>query len=376
MASSKVDDLSWSQLRQRRSLPRCVVESIPPEDMQSFLALIATNPLHPFPDAIAICSKLHHVREARHLSANLNSTSKHLSVSKTKRRRDLHSAIISDDDRPDSDTDDIDRPRRKNRRSTKPALSVESPEIVPPMSRSTPIPIGSEFQAVVPVKPLPNSAWLSHPPCIESFLVFSETKCGGHSRVNEFLRALNAQMELRTGFVLSPFAMEVALTQFLSCNADIRTAMQNSLKIVIPGPFFPGIKGPFGYEEQCLFVRSLAERSKNFSYISRHVLPNRSSSELVWLYYSRHKQLCLQNGGVKNGQVLDDGGERLKRVQLTTERTISALRNLAITAGDGFPMDTRALQAIAACRRGNLIRERKRRDDESIQKSSRLRSAQ
>lgn len=72
MANGKVDDLSWSQLRPRRADPHCVVDSIPPEDMQTFLRLMATNPFLPFNDASAVRSKISNLRQWRTDAANPN----------------------------------------------------------------------------------------------------------------------------------------------------------------------------------------------------------------------------------------------------------------------------------------------------------------
>lgn len=72
MANGQVDDLSWSQLRPRRTAPKSIIDSIPPEDMQAFLRLIATNPFLPFSEASTICSKIASVRQWRAEFANLN----------------------------------------------------------------------------------------------------------------------------------------------------------------------------------------------------------------------------------------------------------------------------------------------------------------
>lgn len=213
-----------------------------------------------------------------------------------------------------------------------------------------------------------------NPVQVLSPLVFSEALCHGNHKIDSYLRKINNHVRRRTGFELAPFAKELALEHLAKYGSEESRAIQATLRSLPAGPYFPGIKGPFRYEEQCIFVRTLAETAKNFGYIARHVLPGRTTFELVWLYFARHKQLWLQNGGLKDGQILDDGGEKLKRVPLTTERTISALRSLAITAADGFPIDNRALQAITAVRRGILQREKKRRDDESIRHRTRLRN--
>jgi len=72
MANGKVDDLAWSQLRPRQTIPQFVTNSIPPEDMQAFLKLVATNPLLPFAEASAVFSKIISLRQWRTESANPN----------------------------------------------------------------------------------------------------------------------------------------------------------------------------------------------------------------------------------------------------------------------------------------------------------------
>lgn len=275
---------------------------------------------------------------------------------------------------PTRETDSEDeQPRRKQRRVARPALSSEPSRSESPQSDDAPK-LGPEHQAEVPAEPLPRSHWTVHTPQVTSELVFSEQACGGTTNVNVFVNMVNERLRRRDGFTLAPFAMELALQILCSSKGNVQQAVKEALRKVPRGPYFPGIKKQFKYEEQCLFVRTLAERAKNFSLISRDVLPHRSVSELVWLYYTRHKQLWIQNGGMKGGLILDDGGEKLKRVQLTSERTISSLRNLAITAGDGFPIDSRVNLAVLACRRGNLMKRRKQREEEGMKGRTRLRN--
>lgn len=72
MVAGKVDDLSWSQLRFRRSIPRCVADSIPPDDVRSFLRLLAKNPVPSLTESIALRDKLRWVRHYRVEAANPN----------------------------------------------------------------------------------------------------------------------------------------------------------------------------------------------------------------------------------------------------------------------------------------------------------------
>lgn len=383
MANGKVDDVAWSQLRPQPNVQRCVLDSIPPEDMQAFLRLMATNPFIPFNDASAIRRKIASVRQWRAETANPNTVTKEFTyVQPTSKRRRDHAALeagarqVTSDGR-DTDSEN-DQPRRKQRRSTRPTPSSNVPK-TPPRSKSPQNDdapkIGPEHQADVPRAPLSVEEWRKSPVKIESPLVFSERACGGPPRVNAFLHAVNEKLRRRDGFGLAPFAAELALTVLHSRKGDFQKAFEQTLRQIPRGPYFPGIKGHFKYEEQCLFVRTLAERAKKFTQISREVLPTRSPSELVWLYYTRHKQLWIQNGGMKSGLILDDGGDKLRRVQLTSERTISSLRNLAVTAGDGFPIDSRVNLAVLACRRGNMTR-RKKQQDEMVRGRTRLRSQQ
>eukprot|EP00177_Eucheuma_denticulatum_P006639 GFKZ01012074.1.p1 GENE.GFKZ01012074.1~~GFKZ01012074.1.p1 ORF type:complete len:384 (+),score=40.52 GFKZ01012074.1:356-1507(+) len=382
MANGKVDDVAWSQLRPQPNVPQSVLDSIPPEDMQTFLRLMATNPFVPFNDASAIRRKIASVRQWRAESANPNTVTKEFTYVQptSKRRRDNVAPEggprqVSIEGR---DTDsEHDQPRRKQRRSTRPTSSnvpKTPPRSKSPQSEDAPK-VGPEHQADVPHAPLSAEEWRKSPVKIESPLVFSERSCGGATRVNSFLYTVNEKLRRRDGFNLAPFAAEVALTVLHSNKGDLQKALEQTLREIPRGPYFPGIKGQFKYEEQCLFVRTLAERAKKFTQISREVLPTRSPSELVWLYYTRHKQLWIQNGGMKGGLILDDGGDKLRRVQLTSERTISSLRNLAVTAGDGFPIDSRVNLAVLACRRGNMTK-RKRQQDEVARGRTRLRSQQ
>lgn len=276
----------------------------------------------------------------------------------------------------DTDSDD-EQPKKKHRRSSRPALSPLVPKTQlrgdSPQSDDTPN-IGAEFQADVPAGPLPPDFWTKHPPQILSKVVYDESKIGGPKAVDMFLRNMNVKKRRRDGFPLAPYAAEVALKKLYGLRGDPVHALKTAMRILPRGPFFPGIKGYFKYEEQCIFVRSLAERSKEFGQISREILPHRSTSELVWLYYTRHKQLTMQNGGIKNGLVLDDGGEKLKRVELRTERMVSSLRNLATTAGDGFPVDSRVERAVLACRRVMVQRRKKARETEMYRRVPRLRN--
>lgn len=281
-----------------------------------------------------------------------------------------------EDEGEETDMDwDGSQPKRKHRRSARPSLATERRDILD--DRDAPsgslVEIGEDRQASIP-KQRGKDYWMANAVTIESKRMFSSGMCGGDKKVEAYLHSVNTHLRRRDGFELAPFALQVALDCFAAAKGHADAALKACIRKLPRGTYFPGIKGPFLYEEQCKFVRTLAEREKNFLYISRYVLPKRSVSELVWLYYARHKQLWLQNGGYKNGQVLDDGGDKLKKVSLTTLRAIGALRSLAITAGDGFPIDGRAQQAITAVRRGMVVEEKEKKEEEHFSKSARGRN--
>lgn len=64
-ASGSVEQMPWACLRPRAVEPHCVLAGIPPEDMLSFVRLVAQHPFTPFPDASAIARKIHALRDAR-----------------------------------------------------------------------------------------------------------------------------------------------------------------------------------------------------------------------------------------------------------------------------------------------------------------------
>lgn len=267
------------------------------------------------------------------------------------------------------DTDsETEQPRRKQRKPNRqPAATVpRSPPRKVVNTSDIPPNTGPNFQADVPDTVLSKEEQLAYPLEVGSKLVFSESMCKGSANIDDYLRLLNFEIKRRDGFKLAPYTLEIALELLCENKGDVKQTIQKALLNIPRAPFFPGIKGHFKYEEQCLFVRALSEMSKNFVLISRTVLPERSPSELVWLYYTRHKQLWIQNGGNKCGIIVDDGGEKLKRVPLNSERTLASLRSLATTAGDGFPIDNRVAVAVLQCRRACLIRRKKEREDESF----------
>lgn len=292
----------------------------------------------------------------------------------SKRVRDEQENDITPQERTDSE--DGQQPRRKQRRSTsRPSLVIEPALPLLTESEGLPVQIGEEYQADVPLVPLSESEREKNPPVVTSKLVFSVLDCTGDATIDKFLAHLNTQARRSTGFELSPFALQIALEQLSACKGNEVQAAQGIKERLTPGPYYPGLKRSFDYEELCAFVRALEERGKNFEHISRYLLPSRTTSELIWLYYTRHKQLRMQSGsGLQGTQFVEDGGEAMKRVPISASRAISAYRFLATSVGDGFPMDCRVQLAFSACRRGALERERKKKMDGSLRQTSRLRN--
>lgn len=273
--------------------------------------------------------------------------------------------------------DEEEQPRRKQRRSTvRPSLAVESP---PPLHiadrEGLPVNVGDEYQADVPLRPFTDSERKANPPIVASKQVFDLRACGGDTSVDRFLDRMNAQARQYRGFDLAPFAMEVALEQLTACKGNEIQAAQRVKERLPEGPYFPGLQHSFNYDELCSFVRALEERGKDFELISRCLLPERSTSELVWMYYTRHKQLRMQSCiGLSDDQFKEDNGEAIKSLAITAERALEAIRGQAAYAGDGFPLDSRVQLSFAACRRGIMERERKRRLEESLKQTPRLRN--
>jgi hypothetical protein len=68
-AAGTVEQMPWARLRPRITEPACVLEAIPPEDVHSFLRLLARNPMLPFPDASVVQKSILTLRNARVASA-------------------------------------------------------------------------------------------------------------------------------------------------------------------------------------------------------------------------------------------------------------------------------------------------------------------
>lgn len=134
---------------------------------------------------------------------------------------------------------------------------------------------------------------------------------------------------------------------------------------------FPGEGRSWTAEERVLFARGLSEQGRAFGQMRRTLLPSRTTAQLVNYYYQRHKQAWLQHGGNKSCHLFDRGHEGTpappfedrdaRRVYLS--RAIATLRQLAATAGDGFPPDRGMVAAVTTFRRNRAARvDRDRRN--------------
>lgn len=133
-----------------------------------------------------------------------------------------------------------------------------------------------------------------------------------------------------------------------------------------PGAFllFPGEGRPWTAEERVLFARGLSEQGRAFGQMRRTLLPSRTTAQLVNYYYQRHKQAWLQHGGSKVGHLFDRGHEGTPAPRLENRdarrvflnRAVMTLRQLAATAGDGFPPDRGMVAAVTTFRRNRAAR--------------------
>lgn len=283
-------------------------------------------------------------------------------------KRNRKASVVKETPKPDrieideSDSEN-EQPKRKQRRSTRPAIPAESSAaFLGNGSRGLSPKIGEDAQASVPSQPLSREYWLKNPPKINSQLIFAVDKTKGNSNVDKYLNSINLAIRRRDGFPISPFSLEMALEYLMKADGDLENAVKQALVRIPRGAYFPGIKKPFSYEEQCTFVGTLAEREKNFLYMSQHILKNRTVSELTWMYYARYKQFGSQNNGINNGSVQEDRNEKHRKVMLNPSRAVNALRRLAINPADGFPIDNRAQSMLMACKRGCVNREKRRRE--------------
>jgi len=121
---------------------------------------------------------------------------------------------------------------------------------------------------------------------------------------------------------------------------------------------FPGELRPWTSEEKVLYERGLFEHGRAFGKIRRSLLPYRTTGQLANFYYQRHKQARLQHGGNKVGHLFDRGTEGCAPPAVDDEavrraflvRSVVTLRQLAQTAGDGFPPDRAMARTVSTFR--------------------------
>jgi hypothetical protein len=64
-AAGTIEQMPWSRLRPRQAEPPAVLAAIPPEDVHTFLRMLAKNPLQPFPDASVVRRRVLVLRNVR-----------------------------------------------------------------------------------------------------------------------------------------------------------------------------------------------------------------------------------------------------------------------------------------------------------------------
>lgn len=226
--------------------------------------------------------------------------------------------------------------------------------------------IGENHQADIPKKLDLNSIQWEQKAIVQSKLMFDPSKVP-KATVDKFLSTINRRLLEKNGFGMGPFTTEIALNQLKVHEGAIQAAVTASLRMIPKGPYFPGLKKPMTSEEHSLFATSLHERGKDFAFISKYVLTARKRSELVWMYYARHKQLRLEMGCLRRSVVTDKGSsEKMRSVPLTAGRAVNMMRQLACTGDDGFAVDGRLSKMIFAYRAKSIwAHVRKRREAEA-----------
>lgn len=206
--------------------------------------------------------------------------------------------------------------------------------------------IGANHQADIPKHlTLSKEEW-ERKANVRSKLVFDPSKVN-KGTVDKYVSAINERLLKRDGFCMAPYTMEIALNQLKVHDGVISKAVATSLGMIPKGPYFPGLTKPITSEEHSLFVTSLHERGKDFAFISKHILTSRKRSELVWMYYARHKQLQLEMGCLRWSIVTDKGdNEKMRSLALEANRAVDMLCQLARTGDDGFAVDGRLSKMI------------------------------
>jgi hypothetical protein len=212
--------------------------------------------------------------------------------------------------------------------------------------------IGQDYQADVPLAPSLDSwdALTADERKIESPLVFSAEEVGGDSLVEQFLQVVNEGLLRRDGFPMSPINEEKALAVLMANPENLERGRRLALMSIPQENQFPGAGRRWTSDEQCRLARALSEHNRDFEYISRNVLPHRTTKELVVHYYTRYKQQWMQFGDRKHGLMFDRGIEAPPRISMGPELMVDYLRYLAVTAGDGFPPERRMRDAVLSAR--------------------------
>lgn len=277
------------------------------------------------------------------------------------RNKRKHPGTVGEDDTGSSEGERARRARRATRPRTRQGSGSASPDDELGKSRGNAPKVGVLYQAEVPTLPISEDKRTVDMTRCASEMVFSIEQSGGKEKIENFLKKLTVTLVLRDGYGCSPNAEEIALQLLTKNKGDADEALHQTCKKVTGGSNFPDVGNPWTYEEKCLFVRAMAERSMDFGYIAEHVL-KRPPSQVVNMYYTYQKQQNLQHGMRANGYIFDTGEELTEFLpRLGPERISLALRCLAMTAGDGFPADRRMAQAVKMARDSSGFDERRKR---------------
>ncbi len=269
-------------------------------------------------------------------------------------------SALGDDERGGSASDDdyVAGRRRSTRTKVQQGNGNKASDVDSELSKSrgNAPKVGPNYQVEVPAEILPEADRTPEMVHVASESVFAPLMCKSEEQITQFLHSVDVELRKRDGFPLSPSGQEIALQILAKYKGEIETAHQEAVRSVGVGREFPGAGKPWSYEDKCLFVRALGETSKDFSYMSRYILKDRSTSELVFMYYTYHKQQKLQHGSRAGGNIFDTGSEPLTFLpKVGPDRVPAAIRSLAKTAGDGFPADRRVANFVREYRR-NLTR--------------------
>eukprot|EP00171_Calliarthron_tuberculosum_P009797 IDg9797t1 len=330
--TTDVLEMAWEMLQPRNEQPPPVLGSVPPGDLQKVL--------------VDMRKKRSEIVLAAHV------------LGRNKRK---HPSAVDEEDTGSSEGERARRSRRSTRPRTRQGSGSASPDEELGKSRGNEPKVGTSYQAEVPAGTIPESKRTPDMTRCDSILVYSIDQSGGIETIQAFLKKLSVTLVLRDGYGCSPNTEEIALRLLTKNKGNVDAALQKTCKEVTGGSNFPGVGKRWSYEEKCLFVRAMAERSMDFGYIARHVL-KRPTSEVVNMYYTYQKQQNLQHGMRANGYIFDTGEELTEFLpRLGPERISLALRCLAMTAGDGFPADRRMAQAVKMARDNSGFDERRRR---------------